>query len=499
MKRLLAFMLALVLVCSLPLGQGFAEKAGYQPLEYGAQGELVSKIQQRLFDLGYYTGKVSGNFLDGTRAAVKRFQQDYDLKPTGVVDGETEVMLMSAEYRVLNYGDDGDAVKRVQEYLKKLGYYDEKLTGKFREATQASVQAFQQQNGLKATGEADVETQRLLFSEDAQKKGAVPTATPDPNADIGDINDVVMVGDGESTVDSTTDSEYSKKLRRGAKGEEVKQVQKRLTELGFFDGPISGNYMNKTVEGVTKFQEHNGLHADGITGQDTWDMMFNSTEVVNASATPRPTPVPTPVPYAITVDVRNQVILVYGRNEQGEYDVPVRQMICSTGLKATPSDVGVWELNGRRARWAYFGKWGSHAQYWTRINSNIAFHSVIYNSVDNMAMSTKSYFKLGQRASHGCIRLLVSDAKWIYDNIEEGVKVTIVEDLPEDQELTKSLMPPPLNRKYMKPATTPEPTPKPNYTSNGMPPQPFHRLKKGSEDEDVYWLQMKLKELGYYT
>ncbi|MEG0511974.1 MAG: peptidoglycan-binding domain-containing protein [Clostridia bacterium] len=32
-----------------------------------------------------------------------------------------------------------------------------------------------------------------------------------------------------------------------------------------------------------------------------------------------------------------------------------------------------------------------------------------------------------------------------------------------------------------------------------MPPQPFHRLKKGSEDEDVYWLQMKLKELGYYT
>ena len=32
-----------------------------------------------------------------------------------------------------------------------------------------------------------------------------------------------------------------------------------------------------------------------------------------------------------------------------------------------------------------------------------------------------------------------------------------------------------------------------------MPPQPFRQLKKGSKGEDVYWLQMKLKELGYYT
>ena len=138
-----------------------------------------------------------------------------------------------------------------------------------------------------------------------------------------------------------------------------------------------------------------------------------------------PTPVPTPVPYAITVDVRNQVTTVYGLDENGEYTVPVKQMVCSTGMKATPSDVGEWVLNGRKARWCYFPTWGSHAQYWTRINENIAFHSVIYNTVDLNNMSTKSYRLLGSRASHGCIRLLVSDAKWIYDNCVLGTKVYI--------------------------------------------------------------------------
>jgi hypothetical protein len=227
--------------------------------------------------------------------------------------------------------------------------------------------------------------------------------------------------------------------------------------------------------------------------------MFNTADVVDAQASPRPTPVPTPVPYAITVDVRNQVTTVYGRDDKGEYTIPVKQMICSTGTKATPSDVGEWVLSGRNARWCYFPSYGSHAQYWTKINDSIAFHSVIYNAVDYDALNVKSYNKLGQRASHGCVRLMVSDARWIYENIGKGVVVTITEDLPGDEELRKAVAAPKLNGSKTGPVATPEPTPAPNYTSDGMPPQPFRRLKKGSTGEDVYWLQMKLKELGYYT
>ena len=501
MKRFLALLLLAALVFAAPAPRGFsaaAEETGYTPMQYGDSGDDVAAVQEQLEALGYYSGKISGNFLDGTRAAVRQFQKDYALKETGVVDGETEAQLMSAEYRSLAIGDEGDDVKRVQDYLQRLGYYNGKLSGDYLEGTTSAVKAFQERNGLTGTGTADVDTQRLLFSAAALAKDAPTTVqTPNPDSDLGDINDVVMAADGDQQ-GAVADVEYTKKLKRGAKGEEVKLVQQRLTDLGFFSGPISGNYMNQTVEAVKQFQEKNGLTADGITGEDTWTILFDEKQALDVNATARPTPAPTPVPYAVTVDVNNQVVLVYGLDSNGGYTVPVRQMICSTGMKATPSDVGEWITNGRKARWCYFSLYYSYAQYWTRINAYIAFHSVIYHQVDYNALSTKSYNLLGSRASHGCIRLLVNDAKWIYDNIGEGVKVTVTEDLPDDPELRAVLKPAPLSKTYKMPIATPEPTATPAYSSTGTPPQPLRTLKHGRDGEDVFWLQMKLKELGYY-
>ncbi len=475
-----------------------AEEAGYRPLQYGDSGDTIAAVQEQLSALGYYSGKVSGNFLDGTRAAVRQFQKDYGLEATGIVDGETEALLMSAEYRVLGTGDSGDDVRRVQEMLTSLQYYHGKLSGNYLEGTTSAIQTFQTQNGLTATGTADIETQRLLFSGKALAKDA-PKTTAAPDSDLGDINDVVMANDGKDGGAPTYDTAYSKKLTRGAKGEQVKQVQQRLTDLGYFSGPISGNYMNQTMDAVRAFQTNNGLKVDGVTGEGTWNLLFDTALALDVNATPRPTPEPTPIPYAITVDVQNQVTIVYGRDEQGEYSIPLRHMVCSTGKVGTASDVGEFVLTGRKARWCYFSLYGSYAQYWTRINSNIAFHSVIYNRVDYNALSVKSYNMLGSRASHGCIRLLVTDAKWIYDNIGEGVTVTVREDLPHDPELRAAIKPPPLNKKIMGPSSTPEPTAPPAYTGTGMPPQPFRTLKKNSTGEDVYWLQRKLQDLGFYT
>lgn len=475
------------------------DEAGYTPLQYGDSSEEVAVIQEHLKALGYYSGKVSGNFLDGTRAGVRQFQKDYGLEETGVVDGETEALLMNAQYRELTTGDEGDDVKRLQDSLQKLGYYQGKLSGNYLEGTTSAIQAFQENNGLSGTGTADVKTQQLLFSASALSKDAPQATSPvDPGSDLGDTNDVVIAADGDAD-GATQDAEYTKKLNRGAKGEQVKLVQQRLTDLGYFDGPISGNYMNQTVAAVKEFQAKNGLTADGVTGEDTWAVLFDDSLALDVSATPRPTPEPTPIPYAITVDVQNQVTTVYGLDEQGEYTVLVRQMVCSTGMVSTPSDVGEWVLNGRKARWCYFNHYNSYAQYWTRINAYIAFHSVIYNQVDFSAMSTKSYNLLGSRASHGCVRLLVKDAKWVYDNIGEGVTVTITEDLPADPELRSAIKPAPLGKKSKTPIETPVPTATPAYSSTGTPPQPFRTLKKGKEGEDVFWLQMKLKELGYYT
>lgn len=178
MKRFLALVLSLALALSVsaqlssPSAVAESGDAGYTPTQYGDSGDSVAAIQEQLKALGYYTGKVSGNFLDGTRAAVKKFQADYSLKETGIVDGETEALLMNAEYRELTTNDSGDDVKRLQEELQTLGYYNGKLSGNYLEGTTAAIKSFQEKNNLKSTGTADIETQRLLFSSTALSKGS---------------------------------------------------------------------------------------------------------------------------------------------------------------------------------------------------------------------------------------------------------------------------------------------------------------------------------------
>lgn len=444
-------------------------------LKEGDEGDDVSTLQYRLKDLYYLTSDATGVYDASTTAAIKSFQEDFGLEATGEADAKTQSLLFAAQYRPLKKGCIGDDVKELQTRLTVLGYYKGKVSGEYLDATEEAVRAYQEANGEEVTGIADVDTLAVLLQAAEESSETTDAGT-------------VMQG----TV------AYTERLAKGSTGTLVKQLQTRLTELGYYSGPISGNFLGKTTTAVKTLQKQNGVTVDGIVGEVTWNLIFNDASVVLPDATPKPTPTPTPVPYAITVDVANQVTTVYGLDENNEHTVIVRQMLCSTGTKSNPSDPGDWVLTGRKAKWCYFPKWGGHARYWTRINSSIAFHSVIYNAVDTKALATSSYKNLGKRVSHGCIRLTVADAKWIYDNCGEGTVVSIVEDMPADPELRASLKLPALNTKTMLPEETPEPTASPTYVSDGLPPMPLEQLKKNDSSEAVYWMQMKLTELGYY-
>ncbi|MDR2505357.1 MAG: peptidoglycan-binding protein [Oscillospiraceae bacterium] len=275
-------------------------------------------------------------------------------------------------------------------------------------------------------------------------------------------------------------------------------MQLRLKELGYYNSSITDYFGTVTQAAVKAFQNNNGLTADGVVGKLTWTKLFADPNARPASATPTPKPTPAPAKYYITIDVVNQIVTVYGQNSRGEHTEVIKRMICSTGTSSHPTPERQYVLNGATARWCYFPAWGTHAQYWTRISSSIAFHSVIYTTPNTMALSTSSYFNLGSPASHGCIRLLVADAKWIYDNCGAGTVVDVIRGKP-DPEGTQALKPPALNYNNMLPQATPAPTPTPKYDANALPPQPFRTLEVGSKGEDVFWLQCRLTELGYYT
>lgn len=459
----------------------------------------VKRMQSRLAVLDYYAGNISGHFGEQTRAAVMAFQRDAGLPESGEADEETLRRLSAMQYRPLCYGMSGDAVTRMQTRLTALSYFTGKISGHYLEATEKAVREFQHKMGLPATGSADERTLVTLFSPEARARGesAVSATAPPTEAPS---QDVLAVTDGEDDAPTPAPTlGYTTILQKGATGERVKLVQQRLIDLMYYTGDVTGSYQNKTIAAVKSFQQMNGLRVTGKVDEDTWSMLFTRGRAVPPDATARPTADPKTPPFAVTVDVSNQVVTVYGRDAAGEYTVVVRQMLCSSGTTKNPSDVGDWKLNGHTARWCYFPKWGDYAQYWTRINSSIAFHSVIYNTVNSMDLSVKSYNAIGSRASHGCIRLMVPDAKWVYENVGEGTIVSIREGMPADPELRAALKPAALNRSNMLPKATAVPTAAPVYASGALPPTPLRKLAKKDSGEDVFWLQSKLRELGYYT
>ena len=63
-------------------------------------------------------------------------------------------------------------------------------------------------------------------------------------------------------------------LRREDYLHDVLLVQKRLSELGYLDENYNGYYGKDTEKAVRAFQQDNGLQADGLCGQATWNALF---------------------------------------------------------------------------------------------------------------------------------------------------------------------------------------------------------------------------------
>ncbi|MBQ2700238.1 MAG: spore cortex-lytic enzyme [Clostridia bacterium] len=55
----------------------------------------------------------------------------------------------------------------------------------------------------------------------------------------------------------------------GSRGEQVRLIQEKLKQYGYFDGAVDGIFGKETYDGVVYFQRKNGLKVDGAVGQGT--------------------------------------------------------------------------------------------------------------------------------------------------------------------------------------------------------------------------------------
>lgn len=122
-------------------------------------------------------------------------------------------------------------------------------------------------------------------------------------------------------------------------------------------------------------------------------------------------------PYMLKVDRRRNQVTVYARDVDGQYNIPVVAMPCSVGLPATPTPTGTFR-GTRAGRWQLLmgPSWGQYATLVSEPNG-IFIHSVSGAVANPYSLPANEWNKLGREAaSHGCIRVAVIDAKWIYEN-----------------------------------------------------------------------------------
>ena len=80
-------------------------------------------------------------------------------------------------------------------------------------------------------------------------------------------------------------------LRQGSTGSEVKEVQRRLKQWGYYTGAVDGIFGAGTKKAVIAFQKKNGLTADGIVGKSTYAALgmndsYNALNGGNNSSSP---------------------------------------------------------------------------------------------------------------------------------------------------------------------------------------------------------------------
>ena len=99
-------------------------------------------------------------------------------------------------------------------------------------------------------------------------------------------------------------------------------------------------------------------------------------------------------------------------------------MVCSAGTAAKPTPTGRFFIQNRgevffSEKYQQGGKWWVSFRDW----GIYLFHSVPTNR--NGEIIPEEAAKLGRPASHGCVRLSMADARWLYDTIPEETPVDI--------------------------------------------------------------------------
>ena len=378
-------------------------------LKYGDEGDAVLRFQRRLAALGYLIGTPDGHYGAGTQLSVRLLQYYNQQEQTGSASVELQKLVFSGGANapanpMLQAGATGDDVLKLQKRLRTLGFMTGSPDGSYGPATVRGIESLQ----------------TYLRTREVEALTAAAMASDTPEADVkideGSLTTVVNGVADPILLDKFYAADFPvvpDALTAGSSGEEVKRVQRRLFGLEYLFTSADGSYGAGTSEAIEEFQKQANLPQTGKADQATLELLFSDAAKVAIK------------PYLLKVSISKQRVYVYGLDANGEYTELLRTMKCSTGKDETPTPKGTYQgTTGPGARWHYFKKYKIWAQYAYYIEGDYMFHSVLFPEKGGTA-TWGSVNSLGSKASHGCVRLAVEDAKWVYENCPYKTKVVI--------------------------------------------------------------------------
>ena len=381
----------------------------------GDDSVAIVTLQNRLVELGYLRDSADGIFGQNTEKAIKELQRSNNLTETGEASVELQELLYSgAELITAENSTDPESVSyRAEKTLNMWGFASGVPTGVVNQKTDNGVAEFK----------------RYLRSSYLKTHPTpAPEATPAPTESTGFDDAAIAV---DVPIDKSTEEDitqevldfvsgkyefevYTETLASGDEGVEVLRLQRRLYDLNYL--AVAGSKFDDVTErALLYFQKKNSLNQSAVADEATQRLLYSdaaieSEEFVNA--------------YKFVIDVSDQRVYVYQWNGS-DYSTSVGEMICSTGLKATPTPLGTYQAAGPtdQGEWYWFDEYEVYAKWATRIVGGILFHSIPYSK--GKVQNKTARKKLGRPASHGCVRLKDDHALWIYENCTPGTTVVV--------------------------------------------------------------------------
>lgn len=184
-------------------------------------------------------------------------------------------------------------------------------------------------------------------------------------------------------------------------GQDVREIQAQLKNIGYPITSINGIYDKATAKAVKDFQQKEGLKADGVFGPRTSSKLAELFERPVAKLdTEQPKGEVTLMVYALE---RELVVLDDGK--------PFKRFPVAIGKFRTPTPIGLYTITQKGSRGGPFGS------RWMRLSVPWGVYGV---------HGTNKPWSIGSFDSAGCVRLHNTHAEQVYEWVKIGTKVYII-------------------------------------------------------------------------